>query len=100
MDPDHDPSPVDPIGDDTGEQTEQQPGEALRYRGQGYQERIMGFGRHEQWAGGQRDPAAKISCPGRSEKPPEGQAQPSRCDRLTETCHSSASHPGAITRAA
>jgi hypothetical protein len=89
-----DPSPVDPVGNDAGQQPEQQPRQALQHGGQSHQDRIMGFGRHQQRAGGQGDPVAKTAHPGRSKKPPEGPAQPSRCDRFTETGHNSPSADG------
>ncbi len=80
---DHEPSPVEPVGQRAGVQTEQQRRRPLQQRGQRHQERVVGLRRDEQRTGGEGDAVADVADPRRRQQPaePADRAEPGPASR-------------------
>jgi hypothetical protein len=81
---DHDPPPVEPIGQHTRVQAEQQRRRPPEQGGQRDQERVVGQRRHQQRPGRDRETIAEIRRPRRGQQPPVAGPQPGRHERLDD----------------
>jgi hypothetical protein len=75
---DHHPAPVEPVGERSGVQPEDQPRQALQHGRQRDEERAMGLGGDQQRAGRERQPVPELADPAGGEQPPEARAETRR----------------------
>ena len=74
----HQPTAVDPVGDDAGEQAEEEEREVLQHRGERDQERVTRLRGDEQRPGRDLEAVGDVAHPARGEQPPERGAEPGR----------------------
>ena len=78
------PAAVDPVGDDPGEQAEEEEREVLQDRGERDQERVTRLRGDEERTGRDLEAVGDVADPARAEQPAERGAQPSRHHRLDQ----------------
>ena len=87
IDADDEAAAVDPVGQDTGKEPEQQPWQALEQGTQGDQQGILGLRGDQQRPGRQSDAVTEIADPRRADEPPERRAHARRQHGLDESTH-------------